>query len=178
MKVIGIACSSLARSSSLKTVEAFLQGAAEAGHETELIKLGDDLHGCTGCQGCKKGDGFCVQKDVLARYFELLPQADAVVMGAGNYMGWPQGEAWTFMNRHYCLSLGVGPDRTIKIAPGKKFFAVFAQGNPDEGFYRKSYDALCAPFEGWGFQRQPMLVVTRNNLDEKVKEAYALGKAL
>ena len=53
MKIIGIACSSLARSSSRKAVEAFLKGAAEAGHDTELILLGKDLHGCTGCQGCK-----------------------------------------------------------------------------------------------------------------------------
>ena len=105
MKVIGIACSTMARSNSLRAVEAFLKGAAEAGHETELIKISKDLNDCIGCQGCKKGEGLCVQKDVLTRYFELLPEAGAVVMGAGNYMGYPQGEAWTFMNRHYCLTM-------------------------------------------------------------------------
>ena len=178
MKVIGIACSSLPRSSSRKAVEAFLKGAEEAGNATELILLGKDLRGCTGCQGCKKGDGFCVQQDVLTRYFELLPEAGAVVMGAGNYMGWPQGEAWTFMNRHYCLSGPMGPERVIKIEAGKKFFPIFAQGNPDEEFYLKSYDAVTQPFEGWGFIREKTMVITRNNLEDKLKEAYELGKAL
>ena len=55
MKVIGIACSPLARSSSLRAVEEFLRGAGEAGYETELIKL-NDLKGCIGCQGCKKDE--------------------------------------------------------------------------------------------------------------------------
>ena len=179
MKVIGVACSCLPRSNSLKAVEAFLKGAAEAGHETELIHLNKDLHGCLGCQGCKKeGAGMCVQKDVLTRYFELLPEAGAVVMGAGNYMGYAQGEAWTFMNRHYCLYTGVGPDRKIKIAPGKKFFAVFAQGSPDNPTYREHYEAMCKPFEGWGFDRQEMMIVTAPTLEERLKEAYELGKAL
>ncbi len=178
MKVIGIACSSLARSNSLKAVEAFLKGAAEAGHETELIKLGNDLHGCLGCQACKKGEGMCVQKDVLARYFELLPEAGAVVMGAGNYMGYPQGEAWTFMNRHYCLTLGVGEERTIKIEPGKWFFPFFAQGNPDEEAYVGNYEPMTKPFDGWGFRRQPAFVLTRANFEDKLTEAYEMGKAL
>ena len=69
MKVIGVACSCLARSNSLKAVEAFLKGAAEAGHETELIRLDRDLRGCIGCQACKKeGAGLCVQKDVLTGF--------------------------------------------------------------------------------------------------------------
>ena len=153
MKVIGVACSCLARSNSLKAVEAFLKGAAEAGHETELIRLDRDLRGCIGCQACKKeGAGLCVQKDVLARYFELLPEAGAVVLGAANYMGYAQGEAWTFMN--------------------------FAQGSPDNPAYREHYDEMCRPFEGMGFARQDVLIVSRDTAEEKIREAYELGKAL
>ena len=176
MKVIGVACSCLARSNSKKVVEAFLRGAAEAGHETEFIRLNNDLHGCTGCQSCKNGDGLCVQKDVLARYFELLPEAGAVVLGAGIYMGYPQGEAWTFMNRHYCLHRGVGRD--CKIAPGKKLYAVFAQGAPDNPAYRANYEPVCKPFEAWGFERMPILVVNRDTVEEKCAEACAMGRAL
>ena len=60
----------------------------------------------------------------------------------------------------------------------KRFFAIFAQGNPDEGFYLDHYDAVTRPFEGWGFVREKTMVVTRSNLDDKLKEAYELGKAL
>ncbi len=178
MKVIGIACSTMAKSNSLKVVEAFLKGAAEAGHETELIKISSDLNDCIGCQGCKRGDGFCVQKDALTRYFELLPEAGAVVMGAGNYMGWPQGGAWTFMNRHYCLTMGMGEDRVIKIEPGKWLFPFFAQGSPDEEMYVNHYVPVVKPFEGYGFKVQPPFVITRANVEDKVIEAYELGKAL
>lgn len=177
MKMIGIACSPLTRSTSLRAVEEFLRGAAEAGYETELIKL-TDLKGCVGCQGCKKDDtSLCVQKDDLTRYFELLPEADIVVMGAGNYMGWPMGQAWTFMNRHYCLSTG-GLERRMKIEPGKRLFSFFAQGNPDEEFYLKNYETLCQPFEGMGFKLEPPVVLTRANDEDKLVEIYEMGKAL
>ena len=176
MKVIGVACSCLARSNSLKAVEAFLKGAAEAGHETELIRLDRDLRGCVGCQACKKeGAGLCVQKDVLARYFELLPEAGAVVLGAANYMGYAQGEAWTFMNRHYCLHKGfVGG--ACKIAPGKKLYCMVAQGAPDNPEYQAHCDALLKPFDGWGFDRQPVLVASGATAQEKIQEAYELGQ--
>lgn len=177
MKVIGIACSPLARSSSRQAVEAFLKGAAEAGWETELIQL-NDLKGCIGCQGCKKdGAGMCVLQDDLTAYFERLPEADAVVMGAGNYMSWPMGQAWTFMNRHYCLTTG-GMERSCKIQAGKKLFALFAQGSPDEEQYRKNYEAVCQPFANWGFQVGPPVVLTRAAAEEKLEEIYQMGKAL
>ena len=79
------------------------------------------------------------------------------------------------MNRHYCLS---GGDRKLKIEPGKKFFAIFAQGSPDNPTYREHYDEMCRPFEGLGFVRQEVLIVSRDTADEKIREAYELGKAL
>ena len=102
MKVIGIACSTMARSNSLRAVEAFLKGAAEAGHETELIK----------------------------------------------------------------------------IEPGKWLFPFFAQGSPDEEMYVSHYAPVVKPFEGYGFKVQPPFVITRANVEDKVIEAYELGKAL
>ena len=119
-----------------------------------------------------------MQKDDLTRYFELLPEADVVVMGAGTYMSWPMGQAWTFMNRHYCLSTGGTLERRMKIEEGKRFFAFFAQGSPDEDMYMKNYDAVCQPFEGMGFKRETPIVLTRANTEEKLEEIYQMGKAL
>ena len=175
MLVIGIACSCRPGSNSMKAVEDFLRGAAENGHETELIKLNKDFHGCIGCQGCKNGDNLCVQKDALARYFELLPQAGAVVFGAGIYMGYPQGEAWSFMNRHYCLTT---MDRKPKLAPGKKLYPIIAQGAPDNPAYRANCEALCRIFGNYGLEVMPLQVVNRSDAEQKIAEAYELGKAL
>lgn len=177
MKIIGVACSGLDRSVSRKMIEAFLKGAAEAGHETELILIHQDLLGCTGCKGCKNKDSFCVRQDVLTHYFEALPEADAVVLGFGIYMGYPQGEAWTFMNRHYCLHKSfVGGE--CKIRQGKKLFCMVAQGAPDNPQYRENCDAVLRPFDGWGFDRQPILVASGREVEAKIREAYELGKRI
>lgn len=175
MKIIGVACSGLERSVSLKMIQAFLKGAAEAGCETELFVINQDLLGCTGCKGCKNKDSFCVRQDVLTQYFAKLPEADAVVLGFGIYMGYPQGEAWTFMNRHYCLHKGfVGG--ACKIVPGKKLYCMVAQGAPDNPEYQAHCDALLKPFDGWGFDRQPVLVASGATAQEKIQEAYELGQ--
>ena len=121
MNVIGVACSCLPKSQSQKAVKAFLQGAEETGHNVMLVPIGKRLSGCTGCHACKKLDSFCVQQDALCPYFDALPNAGAVVFGAGIYMGYPQGEAWSFMNRHFCLHDKVGSDARCKIEPGKSY---------------------------------------------------------
>ena len=82
------------------------------------------------------------------------------------------------MNRHYCLTMGMGEDRVIKIEPGKWLFPFFAQGSPDEEMYVSHYAPVVKPFEGYGFKVQPPFVITRANVEDKVIEAYELGKAL
>ena len=177
MKIIGIACSGLPRSVSLKLMQEFMRGAEDAGHTTQIIKINQDLLGCTGCKGCKIGDSFCVRKDVLTPYFEALPEADAVVLGFGIYMGYPQGEAWTFMNRHYCLHKGmVGGE--CRIQPGKKLYTIVAQGAPDNPEYRSNCDALLRPFDGWGFDRQEPIVCAGGQAERLKEVLYDMGRQL
>ena len=178
MKIIGVTCSCLPKSLSQRAVKAFLQGAEEAGHEVLLVPIGKGLSGCTGCHTCKKLDGFCVQQDALRPYFDALPDAGAVVFGAGIYIGYPQGEAWSFMNRHFCLHDRVGPEAKCRIGPGKKLYPIFAQGAPDNPEYRANYEALLRPFDGWGFERMEPIVVTGQTCEEAVHRAYELGRAL
>lgn len=178
MKIIGITCSCLPKSISQAAVKEFLRGASDIGHTTECIQISRNLLGCTGCHACKKTDSFCVQKDVLTRYFELLPEADVVVLGAGIYMGYPQGEAWTFMNRHFCLHKSVSDRSECRIAPGKKLYAMFAQGAPDNPEYRAHNEELLKPFSGWGFERMEPLILTARDSETALKKAYQLGNLL
>ncbi|MBR0086754.1 MAG: flavodoxin family protein [Lachnospiraceae bacterium] len=176
-KILGIACSALPRSNSMKLMEEFMRGAQSAGYDTEIIRINEDLLGCTGCKWCKHNDSFCVRYDVLAHYFQELPSADAVVLSFGIYMGYPQGEAWMFMNRHYCLHTGaVGG--SCRIEPGKKFYTIISQGAPDNPEYRAHCEALLKPFDAWGFVREEPLVSGGGHFEEKMKEAFALGAAL
>ncbi len=49
MIIPGVACSGLERSNSLKMIKAFMRGAEETGHQTDIIKIHQNLLGCTGC---------------------------------------------------------------------------------------------------------------------------------
>lgn len=178
MNVIGVTCSCLPKSLSQKAVKSFLQGAEDAGHSVQLISLNKGFCGCTGCHACKKIDSFCVQKDALRPYFDALPDAGAVVFGAGIYMGYPQGEAWAFMNRHFCLHDTVSQDARCRIEAGKKLYPIFAQGAPDNPKYRENYEELLRPFDNWGFDRMKPLVITGQDSEDAIQKAYELGRAL
>ncbi len=178
MNIIGVTCSCLPKSISQEAVKEFLRGAADAGHQTECFAISQNLRGCTGCHACKKTDSFCVQKDVLADYFKLLPEADVVVLGAGIYMGYPQGEAWTFMNRHFCLHKRVLDHSECRIAPGKKLYPMFAQGAPDNPEYRAHDNELLKPFSGWGFELMEPLILTAQGKEAALQKAYELGNTL
>jgi multimeric flavodoxin WrbA len=154
-----------------------LRGAAEAGHETQLFEIATDLHGCTGCHACKNdGDGMCVQRDALTPYFEALPTADAVILGAGIYMDFPQAEAWAFMNRHFCVNRGIRAG--CRIPAGIRLLPMFAQGAPDAARYAANFEAFLAPFDNWGFDRRPVLLSTGPLSDDTLKKAFAAGRGV
>ena len=176
MNVLAVACSCLPRSNSLKVAKAFLRGAEEAGHNTELIKLNNNFHGCTGCSACKRGHCLCVQRDALSRYFELLPETDVLVLSAAIYMGYPQGEAWMFMNRNSCLDSGSGGACLIPV--GKRLYYIQAQGAPDNPEYRGHADEMLKPFDLWGFIREDPMIVNWNNVDDACDRAFEIGRSL
>lgn len=180
MKVIGVLLSTRPGSGSGAMVRAFLRGAEEAGHETELISLGgNQFSGCIGCHGCKKpGVESCVLKDAMTDYLQSVPTADAVVFGAGNYMGWPQGQAWDFLHRHFCLSLGIGSKSGSRLPAGKKLYPCFSQGVPVEDMYRERYEQFVSSFRDWGFDLQDMLISSGPTAKAMEEKAYELGKNL
>lgn len=180
MKVIGVLCSARPGSGSGAVVREFLRGAEEAGHQVQTVVLSSgNFGGCTGCHGCKKSEtGACVRRDAMTPYLEALPQADVVVFGAGNYMGWPQGQAWDFLHRHFCLSLGIGAASGCRIPAGKKLFPVFSQGVPVPDMYRARYEQYLAPFQDWGFDIQEMLIASGPTAEAVKLQAYELGKNL
>ena len=56
------------RANTQTLVEAVLEGAAEKSTETRLVNLRElTVHGCLGCEGCKKHLGKCVQKTGIDR---------------------------------------------------------------------------------------------------------------
>ena len=65
-------------------VNAFAEGAKEAGHEVEILHVGKmKINGCLACEYCHtKGEGKCVQKDDMEKVMPAYKEADIVVFAS------------------------------------------------------------------------------------------------
>ncbi len=68
-------------------VNAFAEGAKEAGHEVEILHVGKmKINGCLACEYCHgKGEGKCVQKDDMEKVMPAYKEADMVVYASPIY---------------------------------------------------------------------------------------------
>lgn len=80
--------------------EKILQGAAESGHETELIYLSDyTIHHCSGCWSCK-GDKNCKIQDDFHQIYQKCVASDIIILGSPIYFGNITGLMKDFFDRH------------------------------------------------------------------------------
>ena len=68
-------------------VNAFAEGAKEAGHEVEILHVGKmKIGGCLACEYCHtKGEGKCVQKDDMEKVMPAYKEADMIVFASPIY---------------------------------------------------------------------------------------------
>jgi multimeric flavodoxin WrbA len=100
MKVIGIQSSPKRKNSNtLKLLEAALDGAREAGAETEVIDITRlKIKYCKGCVTCYR-DGFCHQKDDYAALKEKILEADGIILASPNYIDNVTAQFKTMLDR-------------------------------------------------------------------------------
>lgn len=78
----------------------FMQGAQEAGHDVEKIRVHDAAIGyCLGCEQCRKNGGKCVQQDDMAEILEKMEAADVIVMATPVYFYSMNGQMKTLIDR-------------------------------------------------------------------------------
>ncbi|MFC1806061.1 flavodoxin family protein [Planctomycetota bacterium] len=102
MKVLAINGSPRGASgSTFPVADAFLQGAAETGAETEAVQVARcDIHACTGELHCFfKIPGKCIWDDDMADLLPKVAAADVLVLGSPLYFGGPTGQLKTFVDR-------------------------------------------------------------------------------
>ena len=86
----------------------FIQGAQEAGHETEKIYLKDKkINGCLGCGACQQNGGSCVQKDDMQEIYEKWLAADAVVLASPVYFYTWSAQMKTVLDRTLAIEKDV-----------------------------------------------------------------------
>jgi len=78
----------------------FMQGAGEAGHEVEKIRLSEKgINYCTGCCTCVGKQGSCVQQDDMNEILEKILAADVIVLASPVYFRSFNGQMKTFIDR-------------------------------------------------------------------------------
>jgi multimeric flavodoxin WrbA len=88
-----------------------LEGAAEAGAETEMIDLADlRITPCTDCEGCRM-TGTCVFEDDVPELLSRMREADGIVFGSPVYIDNVTGQMKIFFDRladaiHYQVLTG------------------------------------------------------------------------
>lgn len=86
-------------------VEAFAEGAREAGHTVWSVAVCQKkIAGCLACEYCHtKGNGECIQKDDMQEVYPLLNQAEMIVLASPIYYHGFTGQLQCAINRIYAL---------------------------------------------------------------------------
>lgn len=112
MKILAIHGSPRTIRSSTRTLANFvLEGAAEAGAETEMIDLCDfRVTPCTACEGCSF-NGICVYEDDVPAILARMKEADGIVFASPVYIDNVSGQMKIFFDRladaiHYQVLAG------------------------------------------------------------------------
>ncbi len=107
-------------------VDAFAQGAKEAGHEVEILHVGKmKIAGCLGCEYCHtKGEGKCIQKDDLEKIMPAYLESDMIVYATPIYYFNMTAQLAAAIQRVYCIG---------KPAKAKKAAMLISSGSPGTG---------------------------------------------
>lgn len=119
-----------------KLCDAFAEGAREAGHNVEKLRIADMKIGyCTGCYACQKL-GKCAIKDDAAMVLEKMMAADVIVLSSPVYF--------------YSITAQLKAlfDRTVAIYPNltnKTYYYLFTMADTN----RKMFDSPIAAMRGF-----------------------------
>jgi len=103
MRILGIGCSPRKGGNTEILVKEALEGARDAGGETELVLVADlDIAPCDACGACVK-DGICIIKDDMETLYGQLRAADGLVFGTPVYFTNVSAQAKAVMDRTYAF---------------------------------------------------------------------------
>lgn len=85
-------------------VNAFRNGAEEAGHQVEVVSLNKtEVKGCLGCNACRFGKP-CIQKDGFNDLVPKIKAADLIVFASPLYFWTISSRIKAFIERFYCIA--------------------------------------------------------------------------
>ena len=87
MKMLVLNGSPRPQGSTKNMVNAFKKGAESAGHTVDVVDVCEKkIGGCLACEDCHgKGHGACIQKDDMQEVYNLLKEAEMLVIASPIY---------------------------------------------------------------------------------------------
>ena len=152
-------------------VNAFAEGAKEAGHEVEILHVGKmKIGGCLACEYCHtKGEGKCVQKDDMEKVMPAYKDADMVVFASPIYYFDVTAQLSAAIQRVYAIG---------KPAKASKAALLLSSASPNP------YDGAIATYKGilafTGIEDAGIITAAgdENGSEAKMAEIRAFAKAL
>ena len=151
-------------------VNAFSEGAREAGHEVEILHVGKmKIAGCLGCEYCHgKGESKCIQKDDMEKVIPAYLDSDMIVFASPLYYATLTAQLEAAIQRVYCIGK---PAKATKAA----LLLSSASG---------AYDAAIARYKAYtgftGIEDMGVCTATgeENKSEAKLAEIKAFAKGL
>lgn len=105
MKNVLVICGSARKGGNSELLaDAFVEGAIEAGHTVEKVRIAPlDIRGCVGCDACHRNGGTCVQKDDMRELYPKVDEADAIALAFPVYFYTWNAQMKAFLDRLYAF---------------------------------------------------------------------------
>jgi multimeric flavodoxin WrbA len=103
MKILVLNGSPHPQGSTKDMVNAFKKGAESAGHTVDVVDVcKKKIGGCLACEYChSKGHGECIQKDDMQEVYNLLKEAEMLVIASPIYYHGISGQLKCVIDRFY-----------------------------------------------------------------------------
>ncbi len=156
-------------------VEAFRDGAVSVGHHVDVVDVCRlKINGCLACEYCHtKSRGACAQKDDMQKIYDLLKEAEMLVLASPIYYHGVTGQLKCVLDRFYSAAYPTKPPKLKKAA------MILSSGDAD------MYDGAMFSFQGdfldyLGLENMGVYTAhgPENGSMKKLKKLRAFGESL
>lgn len=158
-----------------RRIEAFQTGAVSAGHHVDVADVCRmKISGCLACEYCHtKGNGACAQKDDMQKIYDLLKEAEMLVIASPIYYHGITGQLKCVLDRFYSAAYPAKPPKLKKAA------MILSSGDAN------MYDGALFSFRGdfldfLGLENMGVFTAhgAENGSQEKLRELKEFGESL
>ena len=127
MKILVLNGSPRPRGDTSKLIAVFQKAAEVAGHTVCVVDVcRKNIRGCLACEYCHgKGEGTCIQKDDMREIYDLLREANMLVLASPIYYHGISGQLKCVIDRFYSILSPKAPGALKKVA------MFLSSGDPD-----------------------------------------------